>query len=280
MSGATLGIIPAKLHGSLAEHDLIHGIVLPNLVDTHPSIDHTRREYITPEAKDVDFASIPVRMNHRDNLGTVGVTIGYRVYEEPGLRPRAETLHKLHRELDPPPHTPAAELQLTQRNKLMSGAHRGLSLGHDYTTEYVGECGRYDAAARGQPGRMVRKVAHEISTCTRGARQGSEILEYMPCKRSLRLSHEGAIRSFCDTYQYTPPPRDLRQENAGEWDHYLDTLWSEVEQRRMSVLSQPGYANAMRSRGIVLASGDNEQWLAQLSARAQPWTLVPAAIER
>lgn len=280
MSGSSLGIIPASVHGSLADHDLIHGIVLPNLADSHPSIDHTRCEYITAEAKGVDFAALPVRMNHRNNLSTVGVTIGYRVYEEPGARPRAETLHKLHRELDSPPFTDAANVQVNQRNALMSGEHRGLSLGHDYTTEYVGECGRYDASARGQPGRMVRKVAHEISTCARGARQGSEILEYMPCRRSLRLSHEGAIRKFCDTYQYTPPPRDLTQQNTAEWNHYLDTLWSEVEPRRISVLSQPGYATAMRSRGIVLASGDNEQWLEQVAARAQPWTLVPAAISK
>jgi len=269
-----MSTVPASLYGAdLDEHDLVHGIVLPNLPEVVPDNETKKREFTAAQARALDLAALPVRMNHNDELGDVGMTIAYRVLEAArgsGARPRAETLHKLNREPDAPADDHMSDMAAMQRNLLMIGEHRGLSLGHRYHTEYVADCGRYAASASGRPGRIIHKTPYEISTCTRGKRDGSEILEYLPCPRSLHRSTDTAVRAFAHTYRYTEPPRELHKQHAN-WPDYLGALWSEVRERRRRIVSEDGYAAALSQRGIVAASADNQAALDRAAQQPAPW---------
>jgi len=285
-----MSVVPAQMYGSdLDEHDLVHGIVLPELPDLIPDAQTRKREFSVAQARDLDLASLPMRMNHNDDLGDIGVTIAYRVLT-PGAagtsgkhqasgaakpRPRAETLHKLNREADTPGNDHASDMAVMQRLLLMMGDHRGLSLGHTFHTEYVSDCGKYEASARGQPGRIIHKVPYEISTCTRGKRDGSEILEYLPCPRSLRRSSDKAVRTFARQYKYTEPSAELHKEHA-QWPGYLGALWEEVRERRQRIMSEQGYAAALRQRGIVAASADNQAALDAAAEKPPPWRTLDA----
>lgn len=262
------------------EHDLVHGIVLPELADVIVCAQERKREFSIDQARQLDFTSLPVRMNHNDDLGNVGTTVAYRVIEAsgdhrasanaPARRARAETLHKLNREADHPDNSHAANMAVLQRNLLMMGDHRGLSLAHKYEQEWLADCGKYVASASGRAGRIIFKTPYEISTCSRGKRPGSEILEYLPCKRSLRLSSADAVRAFARQYKYTEPARELSKSHA-TWPAYLDSLWSEVRERRHAIMSEDGYAASLRQRGIVAASAANQAALESAGAQHVPW---------
>jgi hypothetical protein len=264
--------IPAQLNSSdLDQHDLIHGIVLPQLDDELADPEEMKREFTKDQAREIDLTALPTRLNHSDNLESVGVTLAYRVRETGGTT-CAETLHKLHREPDGDvdPEDKVAILCAAQRDLLMSGEHQGLSLGHGFSTDYVADLGRHDASLKGREGRVIYKRPIEVSTCRRGKREGSEILEYLPCKKSLLRSDEDKVRSFCNRYHYTPPPADCKKSrDPSSWGRYVDFLSDEVQQRRRQVLASEGYSNSLKSRGIVVASLDES-----IGAPALPWQFI------
>src|SRR5690606_6593646 len=107
----------------------------------------------------------------------------------------------------------------------------------------------------GTPGRVIRKQAYEISTCRKGLRPGSEIYEYMPCKRSLQKSEENAVRQFARLYNYFEAPQDLSRGSSG-WNSYIDALSDAVNERRRAVLDKNGYTPILNARGYHAASND------------------------
>lgn len=274
-------VVPARLDApDLDEHDLVRGRVLPRLDDELANPEDMKREFSAKQAREIDLTALPTRMNHSNSLESVGVTLAYRVIESrDGTPAMAETLHKLHREPDDgiPQNDPIAVLCATQRNLLMSGTHAGVSLGHSFSTDYVGDLGRYDASLSGQTGRVINKRPLEISLCKKGKRPGSEILDYLPCKRSLLRTTPEHVRMFCEKWGYTPPPPSSSDRSA--WNGYIDHLWGEVKQRRAQVLSADGYSQALKSRGVVAASADSAtpapvpwrvMWEEQTSPTQQP----------
>lgn len=280
----------ARLDSELDAHDVVYGIVLPNLKDEYHHPTQKKEEYTLAQAKQVDFTALPMLMNHNNDLHQVGITVAYRVRDgEPakGETPRAEAVFMLNREPDQPVKDDLSRMMSVQRNLLMEGLHRGLSLGHDYHTEYVGNCGTYAASIGmadvnkrtddpyGDPGRVIHKEHKEISVCDRGLREGSEILEYLPCRRSLERSDDDAIRSFTKVYNYTPPPPYLHKQAPG-WSKYLDTLEAEVRQRRRSVLTTNGYGELLRAKGTHAASADRVQ---KRLLKDVPWVLLPYVSE-
>lgn len=284
MSGSGSGLAFATVAGSLEEHDVVHGIVLPKVLDEHPDLTHRQREYAKPDLKTSDFTFAPVRFNHNYKKNHTGVTIAWRVrevyqasanlLEQPGTV-RVETLHKMHAEPDDDNQSAEANFQRSQREMLMRGIHRGLSLGHSYNTAFLGDAGVVDASQAGKPGILVNKNIIEISTCKRGKRDGSEILEYLPCRRSLERSRESEIREFVDVYHYTAPAVDLHSSDTARWRSYIDHLWSEVDQRRKALVSEPGYAQSLRARGVVAASADTDEWLEAVASL--PWSFLADA---
>ncbi len=253
-------VVPARLDApDLEEHDLVRGLVLPRLDDELTNPEDMKREFSADQAREIDLTALPTRMNHSNSLESVGITLAYRVIgSQDGTPAKAETLHKLHREPDDgiPQNDPVAVLCATQRNLLMSGTHAGVSLGHSFSTDYVGDLGRYDASLSGQTGRVINKRPLEISLCKKGKRPGSEILDYLPCKRSLLRTTPEHLRMFCEKYGYTLPPQQAAGDRSA-WNGYIDHLWGEVKQRRAQVLSSDGYSQALKSRGIVAASSDS-----------------------
>lgn len=255
-------VTPARLDASdLDDHDLVQGIVLPQLEETLSSPEDMKREFSTEQAREIDLTALPTRMNHSSSLEPVGITLAYRVIDGGDGKPaQAETLHKLHREPDDgiAPDDPVAVLCSNQRDLLMTGVHSGLSLGHAFSTDFVADLGRYDASLSGQTGRIINKRPLEVSICKRGKRPGSEILEYLPCKRSLRRTIPEHIRMFCEKYRYTPPPAEIAADrNAPEWKNFIEHLWTEVQERRRAILSSQTYAESLRSRGVVAASSSS-----------------------
>lgn len=281
MSG---GLAFATVAGSLEEHDVVHGIVLPKVLDEHPDLTHRQREYAKPDLKTSDFTFAPVHFNHNYKKNHTGVTIAWRVREvyqasanlldQPGTV-RVETLHKMHAEPADDNQSAEANFQRSQREMLMRGIHRGLSLGHSFGTEYLGDAGVIDPSQAGKPGILVKKNIIEISTCKRGKRDGSEILEYLPCRRSLEQSRESEIREFVNVYHYTAPADDLHSSDAAQWRSYINHLWSEVDQRRKALVAEPGYAQSLRARGVVAASADTDEWLE--ATASLPWSFLGGA---
>lgn len=280
----------ARLDSEMDAHDVVYGVVLPNLQEQYEHATQKKEEYTLAQAKQVDFTALPMLMNHNNDMHQVGITVAYRVREpEPDKHeaPRAEAVFMLNREPDQPVKDTLSRMMSYQRNLLMGGVHRGLSLGHDYHTEYVGNCGTYAASVGvgdvnkhsddpyGDPGRVIHKEHKEISVCERGLRDGSEILEYLPCRRSLNRSDSDAVRTFAQVYNYTPPPAHLHEAAPG-WSKYLDTLEGEVRQRRRSVLTTNGYGDLLRAKGTHSASGDRVQ---KKLLKDVPWVLLPYVSE-
>jgi hypothetical protein len=267
----------ADMDGNLVDHDLLYAVVLPNLVERIDDPELKKQEYTVEQARRVDFASLPLQYNHNDDLPPVGRTVGYRVNDRTGAAPRAEVLFKLNREHEQPgARDQLSELTSLQRNLLMTGAHRGVSLGHYYTTEYIDDCGHHHASASGVPGRVIKKEAYEISTCAKGRREGSDIYEYLPCKRSLLRSTDAAVRSFAELYGYTVPSANLHKQHT-EWPRYIDQLHGEVAKRRIAVIENNGYGQMLRARGFHAASADRQSLDALSSA---PWMFVPYMAQR
>lgn len=274
----------ATLESDLNQHDLVYGIVLPNLQPAYQSTTLKKEEFTVDQAKALDFTATPTYMNHDDGKSQVGVTVAYRVREptpDSQEKPRAEAILKLNREPDVPLDDEVSRITAMQRNLLMKGAHSGLSAGHEYWTDYVGNCGAYLASQQGghvqnfdpygDPGRVVHKKIKEISLCDRGKRPGSDIIEYLPCKRSLQRATAEAIRDFTRLYNYTPPPPTLRREDPG-WHRYLDTLYRETSERRHQVLVSQGYSELLRASGSHAASGDRQT---KKYLKDVPWLFLP-----
>jgi len=271
----------AGMDPNMEDHDLLFAVVLPNLAERIDDDEEKKREYTLDQARSVDFASLPLRFNHNDDLPPVGRTIAYRVNDKTGAAPRAEVLFKLNREPDKisDPDDELGQLTMLQRNLLMEGVHRGVSLGHYFSTEFVNDCGKYNASAAGRPGRTIRKEAYEISTCKRGKRAGSDIYEYMPCRRSLLRSTDRAVRSFAKLYGYTQPESDVTRDSPA-WRPYIDTLHNEVKQRRLNVIENNGYAQMLRARGFHAASDDVPAAVTDPVLRQAPWFFVPHMANR
>lgn len=268
----------AGMDNNLVDHDLLYAVVLPDLAERIDDPQLKKQEYTLDQARRVDFASLPLRFNHNDDLPPVGRTIAYRVNEQTGGAPRAEVLFKLNREHEQAgARDKLSELSSLQRNLLMKGAHRSVSLGHYYTTQYVSDCGDHQASASGVPGRVIKKEAYEISTCAQGLRKGSDIYEYMPCKRSLLRSTDDAVRSFAALYNYTQPSSELHGEHA-HWSRYIDQLYDEVAERRRTVIKNKGYSAILQARGFHAASADQPGQLDSLSSA--PWMFVSYLADR
>ena len=273
------GVTFAVVSGSLEENDLIHGITLPNVPDQHPDLNHHKREYAQPDLEQADFTHAPVRFNHKTHMNTVGVTIAWRSQRQNGDSVRVETLHKLNAEPRTFIETTEALLQRDQRNLLMEGVHRGLSLCHKFETEYLPSNGVYQASlpsgTADTGGILVEKTILEISTCKAGRRKGSHIIDYLPCRRSLDRSAEHSVREFASIYNYTKAAPNLAGDS---WRSYIDQLWSEVSDRRRRILSEPGYVEKLRANGVVAAS-ETDVDTADASSIPVPWIFVTETID-
>lgn len=275
--------------------DLVYAVLLPKLADNYDEVDEKKKEYTIEQAQMVDFTDLPARMNHAGEKYDVGRTIAYRVREPspPAEHTRAEVILKLYEEADQGCSDHRSRVICEERNLLMEGAHVDVSLQHVYDTKYLGNCGTYSASKSalgnvtstdaklrttdpyGDPGRLLIKVGTEISLCDKGKRPGSKIIEYLPCRRSLRRSKEAAIRSFVKRYKYTPPGDDISQSDAG-WPSYIDTLARDVAERRQRVLSENGYADVIASHGTYSASDSNRRAL----LKKIPWVFLPVVEPR
>ncbi len=278
-------------------NDLVYAVVLPKLDDNYDDVDEKKKEYTIKQAKMVDFTDLPARMNHGGAKFDVGKTVAYRVREPatPDEKTRAEVILKLHEEAEQAGSDHRSQVICEERNLLMEGAHVDVSLEHVYDTKYLGNCGTYSASATtkhgnvtgtssdvqttdpyGDPGRLLIKVGTEISFCDKGKRPGSKIIEYLPCRRSLRRSKEGAIRSFVKRYKYPAPDAGVNESHPG-WSAYIDTLSRDVAERRQRVLSENGYADVIASHGTYSAS-DNGTRRALL--KKVPWVFLPVVESR
>jgi len=254
-----MNAVPAGLDPDLDNHDVIHGIVLPNLRLEHDTLQSRKGEYTDAESRQIDMTGLVMEMNHNDDWLPVGRTIAYTVNPQPNGFNAAEAVFKLNREPDEHnPDDPLAVVTALQRNLLMTGYHKDLSLGHE-TAKWnanVDVDGVVKASADPyQPAVTYVKYHKEISTCNRGRRPGSHIKGYYPCARSLRRSDDEAIRSFAKIYGYEPPPRGAYR-GSREYDAYLANLHAEVRQRRSDALRQSNFTPILRARGFHAASAD------------------------
>lgn len=235
--------------------DTLYAIVIPNLEERHDTYEGRTTEFTTEQARRLNLANLPMMCNHSSEQ--IGRTVAYRVRDVPKGKPRAEAVFQLMPEPDQPSIDADAQRRAAQRNFLMNGAHRDVSLGHNF---YVRYCGNVMAATLperengyGAPGINITKRAEEISTCYRGARPGSHILQYLPCKRSLRRSSVDQLRSFTRLYNYPEPPSALERRTPA-WEQYVEQLGDQVRQRAHLVLGKNGYGDLLRGRGVVAAS--------------------------
>ncbi len=243
----------------LDNHDVLVGVVLPNLRKEHKTLASCKAEYTDNESRQVDFTGLALEMNHCDEELPVGTTIAYRVNDQPDGTTAAEAVFKLNREPDEPnPDDRLAVVTQTQRNHLMTGYHKDLSLGHD-SSKYNEDCdadGRVRASANPNVAAVTYIKRHrEISTTSKGRRPGSHIRGYFPCARSLRRSTEEAVEAFAQHYGYRAPPRGAYR-GTKEWDEYLSDLWLNVRQRRSKLLRDSNFTPILRARGYTAASGE------------------------
>jgi hypothetical protein len=265
-----------SLHDRWQDQDLVHAVVLPSLESEINDFEKKKIEFTETQARRMDLTDLPILINHDEEMGEVGHTIAYAVHDASPLhQARAEVVFAIKDE-----NMVRGSLRDKigyQRNALMNGAHRDVSLGHVYNVESVGNSGMHAASLTapqttdpfGDPGCVINKNAVEISTCYKGKRNGSNILEYVPCDNSLRRSTHVIIRKFCERYKYTAPPDDLKCSSPG-WSQYIDRLSLEVQQRRRSLLDR-------RVSGTYRASEDTPNTPADELMRSMPWVFVAAA---
>jgi len=255
MSSATL----ADMDPDIDNHDILYGVVLPNLRKEHDSMYSRRAEYTDDEARSIDMTGLVLEFNHNDNEPPVGTTIAYRVQDDAnGGLSAAEAVFKLNREPDNPANDRLSQAAASQRNLLMTRYHKGFSLGHT-AQKFAVDCdehGRVNASHKAnEPAITYVKFHREISTCETGRRPGSIIKGYFPCARSLRRSTDDAIRSFAANYGYEAPPADS-VPGMRSWDAYLARLLDAVRQRRRQVLRENNFTPILHARGFIAASGD------------------------
>lgn len=250
----------ADMSPDIDNHDVLYGVVLPNLRKEHNTLFSRKAEYTDDEARTIDMAGLVLECNHNDDIFPVGATIAYRVQDNPNGGPSsAEGVFKLNREADEAGATDQLSLVTQmQRNHLMSGYHRGFSLGHTAEKYHV-DCdadGKVLASADPtKPAVTYVKYHREISTCNKGRRPGSVIKEYFPCARSLRRSMEDAIQSFTEIYNYERPPKNAFR-GTREWDQYLARLLDAIRQRRRRVLAENNFTPILHARGFCAASNE------------------------
>jgi len=255
------------------ERDAVYAIVIPELEKEHKELEKKQTEFTEAQARAVDFSRLPIMCNHSDRQ--IGEAVAARVRDMPGRKPRVEAVFQLSPERDTPDASPESQQRALQRNLLMGGAHRDVSLGHAFWMHYCGNVMKAtlpeQQASFGAPGFNITKRANEISTCHRGRRKGSHILEYLPCARSLRRSSIEHLEQFAKIYRYPAPPRAL-QRNTPEWRQYVDVLARQVRQRRKKVMSANGYRELLGAHGTYAASADADE-LRELIA-SSPWHAV------
>lgn len=220
--------------------DLLHAVVLPDLPARNDDLFAKKTEYTESQARQIDLAGLPILINHDEYVGRVGETVAYAVRDgSDGSPARAEVLFVLDSERGvDPAHLNRLDFQ---RNALMNGAHRDISLGHTYDVLRA-PAGVHRASAEA-PDSVIRKAALEISTCSVGKRSGSHILAYFPCAETLRAATERAVRSFCNQHNYVPPPVGI---NGAEWTHHVESVVDQVSRRRDQLLAREviGYHRA------------------------------------
>ena len=225
-------------------YDIVHAVVLPDLPDKNTDLFAKKTEYTKEQAKQIDLTGIPILVEHKEQLGRVGETIAYAVRDgSSNFGARAEVLFVIDGDRDACDSAHRMRLDF-QRNALMNGAHRDVSLGHAYQTIPL-PSGMYKASSDGEPAPdcLIRKSALEISTCAAGKRDGSHILAYLPCAETLRNATERAVRMFCAQHNYVPPPP---VSNGADWSRHVEDVIAQVDRRREQLLSREvvGYHRA------------------------------------
>lgn len=248
------------------EDDVLLGRFLPKLEASYSSMRKKKEEFTADQARAANFVGLPLKMNHNRNFPPVGITIAARVRDgdaESEMKPYAQALFKLNREDYDTPVDQLSELNGFQRNALMFGAHSDLSLGHDFFTEILTNCGTMnasDTATNGEyrgPSIAIRKVVQEISTVDHGLRTGSRIEALWPSHRSLKKARPHIIRKFVDLYNYAPPPADT-DDTSPIWPLYIDHLAKEVRSRLHETLHNNDYSDLLAARGTYAASANGE----------------------
>lgn len=250
----------ADMDPDIDNHDIVYGVVLPNLPKEHDSLYSRKAEYTEDEARQIDLAGLVMEANHDDEELPVGVTIAYRVQDDPNGGPASgEAVFKMNRESDDPNASDRLSLlAASQRNLMMSGYLTELSLGH-VAKKYNVECdeyGRVNASRKtNDPAITYVKFHREVSTCKEGRRPGSKFKQYFPCARSLRRSTDDAIRSFARIYKYEAPPEDA-VPGMKKWDAYLARLLDAIRARRKKVFRENNFTPILHARGFIAASAD------------------------
>lgn len=254
--------------------DIVHAVVLPDLEEEINDFETKKIEFTEQQARRLDLSNLPILVNHDEEMGEVGHTVAYCVRDAtPTQGARAEVVFALTNE-DTARGGVQEKLQF-QRNALMNGAHRDVSLGHVFDVDYVGNTGTHAASVGaprtndpyGDPGCVINKNAVEISTCSKGKRKGSHILEYVPCRKSLERAMDATVvRRFCARYKYTEPPPDATVASP-VWSNYINHLAGEVEHRRKALLNKQLLSGTYQAS----ANSPGDELLAQM-----PWIFVAA----
>lgn len=275
----------AELGPDLDSHDLVWGAFLPDLKERIDDMKGKKEEFTIAQARSVDWAGLPLLMNHDDKKYRVGITAAVRVRDaaDTGASARAEAIFKLNKEPDTAARDELSELSCYQRALLMNSSHASLSLSHRYGTEYITDCGSFAASGSSaahhtmprDPGRVIRRFIDEISLCDHGLRENSNIYEYLPCRRSLQRSSDRMVREFVKTYGYTEPPASLEKPSPA-WDSYIDTLSRECYDRRQRVLTDNGYNHLLgRANGTHAASLKQLSPTQRRTLKQVPWLFLP-----
>jgi hypothetical protein len=246
--------------------DILHAIPIPNLAKQNNDFFAKKTEFTETQARRLDLTGLPVHINHDEKLGQVGKVIAYAVRDgAEEVAARAEILIALTSAGDC--RTPADRDRLDfQRNALLLGAHRDVSLTHEYRV-----IGAHSAAARATDSDadcVIRKTAIEVSTCSEGRRDGSQIIAYLPSESTLRTATERCVRSFCAANGYaTPPDSASPHHDAAEWQRHIDQVVNQVQQRRNELF-------AKEVRGYYRASASGTGGVTETMS---PWQFVEGA---
>jgi len=250
--------------------DILHAIPIPNLAKQNEDFFAKKTEFTETQARQIDLTGLPILINHDERLGQVGKVIAYAVRDgTEDLAARAEILIALTSADEC--RTPTDRYRLDfQRNSLLNGAHRDVSLTHEYrvTGAHAAAAVRNSSNNNDDTGCIIRKTAIEVSTCSEGRREGSQILAYLPCESTLRTATERSLRSFCTANGYTNPPESASpNRDATEWQRHIDQVIDQVQQRRTTLF-------AKEVRGYYRASASGATATLTEEIMATPWQFV------
>lgn len=178
----------------------VYGKVLPSVADEHENLHSEQFEYDKRDICSVDFAGLPVHINHKQIIKRVGCVAGYEPLPE---KNEARTLLEIG--------SGSFEQRFAEA-AVASAFYPSISLSHHFSTE--SEVNTSAQTGYHEPSLVTRKQGLEVSLCAVPGRPGAEIVEVCLSRDALMQQSREYLRRLAERYNYPPPPEVPRDPHA------------------------------------------------------------------